>query len=92
MFWRTKTPKTSSATAATSRSAAAPPAAAEPEAAAVRDFQTMVDEMPINVMTCSLEDFTIDYANKATLKTLREIEHALPIKADELLGDRKSVV
>lgn len=46
----------------------------------------MVEEMPINVMTCSLDDFTIDYANKATLATLKSIEHALPIKAEDLIG------
>lgn len=49
-------------------------------------FRVMVDEMPINVMTCDLKDFKINYANKATLNTLREIEGALPITADELLG------
>jgi len=42
--------------------------------------------MPVNIMTCDLETYTINYANKATLETLRSIEHALPIKADALIG------
>ncbi|MEP9379662.1 methyl-accepting chemotaxis protein [Aquabacter sp. CN5-332] len=46
----------------------------------------MVDEMPINVMTCTLGDFRIDYANKASLATLRRIERYLPIKIDQLVG------
>ncbi|WP_035716429.1 methyl-accepting chemotaxis protein [Azorhizobium doebereinerae] len=46
----------------------------------------MVEEMPINVMTCSLQDFRIDYANRASRETLRRIEQYLPIKADELIG------
>ncbi|MCR9219243.1 MAG: methyl-accepting chemotaxis protein [Alphaproteobacteria bacterium] len=51
------------------------------------DFRAMVDEMPINVMTCRLEDFRVDYANKATLRTLESIEHALPIRARDLVGE-----
>ena len=46
----------------------------------------MVEEMPINVMTCDLEDFKINYANKASQKTLKELEHILPISADEAVG------
>ncbi|OYX89549.1 MAG: hypothetical protein B7Y84_04730 [Azorhizobium sp. 32-67-21] len=46
----------------------------------------MVDDMPINVMTCVLEDFRIDYANSASINTLRRIEHFLPIRADQLVG------
>ncbi len=50
-----------------------------------RLFQ-MVEQMPINVMTCSLDGFVIDYANKTSLETLRRIEQYLPIKASELIG------
>jgi len=46
----------------------------------------MLDEMPVNVMTCDLKTFKIDYANKATLDTLKSIEHALPIKVSQLVG------
>ncbi len=49
-------------------------------------FRAMVDDMPINVMTCDLEDFKINYANQATIETLRSIEHVLPVKADEIVG------
>ena len=49
-------------------------------------LRSMMDEMPVNVMTCDLKSFKIDYANKATLATLRTIEHALPITADQLVG------
>ncbi|MEK9678606.1 MAG: methyl-accepting chemotaxis protein, partial [Rhodospirillaceae bacterium] len=46
----------------------------------------MVEELPINVMTADLEDFKINYANKATIDTIRTIEDKLPINADELVG------
>ncbi|TCT04287.1 methyl-accepting chemotaxis protein [Aquabacter spiritensis] len=46
----------------------------------------MVDDMPINVMTCDPHTFTIDYANKASIETLRRIESHLPIRADQLVG------
>ncbi len=46
----------------------------------------MIEEMPINVMTCTLGDFRINYANRASLETLRRIEQHLPISVDELIG------
>ncbi len=46
----------------------------------------MVEELPINVMTADLEDFKINYANKATIDTIRTIEDKLSINADELVG------
>ena len=49
-------------------------------------LQRMVDDMPINIITCDIEDFCIDYANKAAVDTLKKIEHLLPIKADDLVG------
>lgn len=50
------------------------------------DFRRLLDDAPVNVMLCDLTEFRITYANKATLKTLRAIEHVLPIRADELIG------
>ena len=50
------------------------------------DFQRMLDGAPVNVMMCELERMTITYANQATIRTLRTLEHILPIKADELVG------
>ncbi len=49
-------------------------------------LRQMVDAMPVNVMTLELENFTIDYVNKTSIDTLRKLEHLLPCKADELLG------
>lgn len=49
-------------------------------------LQRMLDEAPFNVMICDLDQFVVTYANQATLKTLRTIEHVLPIKADQLIG------
>ncbi len=49
-------------------------------------YKQMIDDMPINVMTCNLDDLSIDYMNKSTQDTLREIEHLLPVKADGMLG------
>ena len=49
-------------------------------------FRSMVDDMPVNVMTCRLNDFVIDYVNKSTVETLRNIEHVLPVKAANLVG------
>lgn len=46
----------------------------------------MLDEMPINVMMADPKTFKITYANKTTISTLRELEHLIPIKADELVG------
>lgn len=49
-------------------------------------FRSMVHNMPINVMTCNLKDFKIDYMNVAAAATLKTIEHALPCSADDMLG------
>lgn len=56
------------------------------EAKNLHQFRTMVEDMPINVMTCELENFTIDYANAATLVAIKGLEGALNIKATELVG------
>ena len=49
-------------------------------------LRQMLDAMPVNVMTCELDDFTIDYVNQTSLETLRKLEHLLPCTADDLLG------
>ena len=57
------------------------------EAEAKRDiYKQLVDEMPVNVMTCDLEDLKIDYMNQSCVKSLKEIEHHLPVTAEELMG------
>jgi methyl-accepting chemotaxis protein len=45
----------------------------------------MLNNLPINVMLCDL-DFNITYLNDTTKKTLKKIEHLLPISVDRLLG------
>ena len=49
-------------------------------------LRQMLDSMPVNVMTCELENFTIDYVNTTSVETLKGLEHLLPCKADDLLG------
>ncbi len=49
-------------------------------------FGQMLDLMPVSVMTCDLDDFTITYANKSSMTALKSIEDVLPIKADEIVG------
>jgi len=63
---------------------------AEVEAAADRGelarMRQMLDEAPFNVMLCDLDGLVVTYANQATIRTLRSIEHLLPIKAERLVG------
>lgn len=49
-------------------------------------YEQMVEGMPISVMLLDLKDFTITYANKSSIDALRSIEHALPVKADDIVG------
>lgn len=46
----------------------------------------MLEHMPINVMTCDPVDFKINYMNRQSLATLRQVEHLLPVKADQVMG------
>jgi len=46
----------------------------------------MLENMPIAVMTCDLQDFKINYVNKATIEGLKSIEHLLPCKAEDIIG------
>lgn len=55
-------------------------------AADAQRLQTMVENMPINVMMCEPEGWVITYVNKTSIETLRTLEHVLPVKADEVLG------
>ncbi|MBT3307708.1 MAG: hypothetical protein HN377_14670, partial [Alphaproteobacteria bacterium] len=48
--------------------------------------EQMVEGMPINVMLCELSNLEITYANKASIDTLRTLEHLLPCKADDMVG------
>jgi len=57
----------------------------ESERIANRQAQ-MLDQMPINVMYLEPENFTITYANKTSIDTLRTLEKLIPCKADDLVG------
>lgn len=46
----------------------------------------LFDEMPISVMICELKDFKIIYLNESTRHNLKKIEHVLPVKVDDLIG------
>lgn len=46
----------------------------------------MVDDMPVCVMLCDLKDFTITYANSSSIEALKSIQHALPVQAEEIVG------
>ncbi|MBX9790466.1 MAG: methyl-accepting chemotaxis protein [Pirellulales bacterium] len=48
-------------------------------------ISSMVEQAPINVMFADRE-FRIRYLNRASAKTLKELEHLLPVKADQVLG------
>ena len=50
------------------------------------ELSQMVEDMSINVMKCDLDDFKINYLNKSAKKTLKTLEHALPVKADSMIG------
>ncbi|MCH8188647.1 MAG: group 1 truncated hemoglobin, partial [Proteobacteria bacterium] len=68
--------------------AAAPaaPAAGSSVTNSAEELQQMLNNMPINVMVCDPHDLTITYINETSIKTLKQLEHLLPVKADKLLG------
>ncbi|MCA9179536.1 MAG: PAS domain S-box protein [Planctomycetales bacterium] len=47
--------------------------------------KSMMEQAPINVMFAD-RDLKVQYANPSSIRTLKGIEHLLPIKADQLLG------
>ena len=63
-------------------------AALKLRAAVMQAFELgqMVEDMPINVMKCDLEDFKITYMNKSTRTTLKTLEDVLPVKVDDMIG------
>lgn len=50
------------------------------------ELQQMLENMPIGVMACDLETFTINYVNKATIESLKQIEEHLPCAAEDIVG------
>jgi methyl-accepting chemotaxis protein len=49
-------------------------------------YKQMVDDMPVCVMMCDLKNFTVTFANKASMEALKSIQHALKIPVDEIVG------
>ncbi len=49
-------------------------------------LQQMMENMPVNIMTCDRETLVIDYVNRTSIETLRRIESHLRVKADQMLG------
>lgn len=52
------------------------------------EFKTVLDLIPINVMTCDPATFVIDYANKQSINTLNTLTHLLPkgVSGDNIVG------
>lgn len=55
------------------------------DAAKANQIQAMVEGAPVNMMICD-RDLVITYLNPASLRTLKTIEHLLPVKAEQVLG------
>jgi len=53
--------------------------------AEVARLACVVENAPINIMVAD-RDLNITYVNAASLRTLRKIEHLLPVKADAVVG------
>ncbi|MDJ0896954.1 MAG: methyl-accepting chemotaxis protein [Alphaproteobacteria bacterium] len=49
-------------------------------------LMSMIDQLPIAVMTCDLKDFRINYANEATVENLKSLQHVLSVPAEEIVG------
>ncbi len=49
---------------------------------------SLLDNLPVNVMTCHPKTFVIDYANKTSVKTLNSLAHLLPegVSGDNIVG------
>ena len=57
----------------------------EKDRAALSRFKGMVDGAPINVIVPD-KDFVIRYLNAHSIRTLETIEHLLPVKASQVVG------
>ncbi|MBT5191680.1 MAG: PAS domain-containing protein [Rhodospirillaceae bacterium] len=49
-------------------------------------FEEMIDALPTAVMACDPSDLRVIYMNRQSRETLKEIEHLLPIKTDDIMG------
>jgi methyl-accepting chemotaxis protein len=55
--------------------------------------QMMLDNVPVNVMTCDPQSFVIDYVNDTTRNTLNSLTHLLPrgVNGDNIVGQNIDV-
>lgn len=51
----------------------------------VERMRQMVENAPINIIRAST-NFVIEYMNQSSINTLRKLEHLLPIKVDQIIG------
>ncbi len=49
-------------------------------------YKSFMDSMSIPAMLCDKDTAVVTYANKASIETLRTLEHLLPIKAEQIVG------
>ena len=49
-------------------------------------FEDMIDALPTAVMACNPSDLRVIYMNQRSRETLKEIEHLLPVKSEDVLG------
>ncbi|MGI9413678.1 MAG: methyl-accepting chemotaxis protein [Hyphomicrobiales bacterium] len=56
-----------------------------------RTLASIAECMPVAVMMCDRKKFTITYANWATIEGLKQIEHALPCKAEHIVGQNVDI-
>lgn len=45
----------------------------------------LLDSLPVNIMLAN-DQFVITYLNQASIKTLKRIEHILPVRVDDIVG------
>ena len=49
-------------------------------------MRTMLDMLPTNVMTIDPQTCIINYVNARSIETLKKVEHLLPCKAVDIMG------
>ncbi|MCB1681347.1 MAG: chemotaxis protein [Rhodospirillales bacterium] len=52
------------------------------------EYATILNLLPLNVLTCDPRSFVIDYANRSSINTLNKLAHLLPkgVKGDNIVG------
>lgn len=49
-------------------------------------FEGVIEKLPLAIILCDPKDYKITYMNQATIDNLKQIEHLLPVPADQILG------